>query len=205
MYVHSTLRVLRTYTSVLTQLELAPDDFFVGIGDINSAHLPPLTPPPGSAHPPSPVPSSPALSTSSSASSTIAPSDVTQVSPEAEAHAATLAGKKDVQDAVLSRAQSLAIEHVVQDRPLAKMQEALDHEGDADGEVNATITPDAEREDGSATSESEKKEERKDFNGHDTEKPAIEAPRSPKVKHKMLLHNNDNELLRVEEVRITLV
>jgi len=166
------------------------DDFFVGIGDINSAHLPAITPLSSSTMPSAP-PAAPAAPVPSISSPTIAPSDVTQISPEVEAEAAALAGRKDVQDAALSRAQSLVIEHVVHDRPLAKMQEKLDLEsepaemasspsGTANGDVDAN--------------------RRTEVNRHSDDNRA-ETTHPHRVKHKMLLHNNDSELQRIEDVR----
>ena len=50
-----------------------------------------------------------------------------------------LEGEKNQQDAVLTRAQSLVIEHVVHDRPLAKMQEKLDHEDESERHEVASL------------------------------------------------------------------
>lgn len=118
----------------------------------------------------------------------------------------------------------MVIEHVVHDRPLARMQERLDHEGDLVGVVS-TGTPDivedgvVENEETSGVEEVENEAggdgdgddaATTGVNGHadntatttptETTAPTPAPSPPPKIKHKMLLHNNDNELLRIEEV-----
>lgn len=172
-------------------LLLPLDDFFVGIGDINSAHLPASPPPTGSRTPPAPLATPAASLVPPTSPATIAPSDVAQISPEVEAEAAALAGRKDIEDAAISRAQSLVIEHVVHDRPLAKMQEKLDMESELGERASSPVAI----EKGDVVERNMDAE----MNGHDGDN-RTETGHSHKVKHKMLLHNNDNELQRVEEV-----
>lgn len=171
------------------------DDFFVGIGDINSAYLPAITPPAGSTAPPAPLVTPAAPSVSSISSPQVVPSDAAPalVLPEVQAEAAAaLTGSKDVQDAALSRAQSLVIEHVVHDRPLAKMQEKLDLENEP---AETALVP-TDKAHGEGVDDNKHTE----VNGHG-ENNRTETPHSHKIKHKMLLHNNDSELQRVEQVR----
>lgn len=148
---------------------------------------------------------------------------MTQISPETEAHDAVLAGQKDEQDAVLTRAQSLVIEHVVHDRPLARLQERLDHEGDLvgvaapsggvdDEEKGTSGVEGAGEVENEAAGEGDGAAATDGVNGHAADEgsttptetsaptPVSSPPPPPKIKHKMLLHNNDNELLRIEEV-----
>lgn len=200
---------------LITNLSWSPlDDFFVGIGDINSAHLPVIAPPVGAAplpilaQPPTSVTSStttlgvlastpdPSLPTSSSTSSSLGPSDLQELSPTEEAKVTALQESKDVQDAVLSKAQSLVIESVVHERPLAKLQEALDHEA----EVGSTVTDDKDK--GIEANGEVEKLIGDALDGEVEDEDKVTVP-SQKVKHKMLLHNNDSELLRIEDASET--
>lgn len=192
------------------------DDFFVGIGDINSAHLP-ANPSPISAPLPIPIPAVPTTVPSDPLpSDIIARSDISQPSPVDDANADAEAGIKSAQDEIMTKAQALIVEHVVHDRPLAKMQEQLDSEAGTDDEDDEEEKKTSEKAtvavaatDGEASPDgasAETPSEESTTNGH---APTESAPHSPanetahkhkKVKHKMLLHNNDHELVRVEEV-----
>lgn len=118
----------------------------------------------------------------------------------------------------------MVIEHVVHERPLAKMQEKLDHEATEEDAAQQATTPGVEETDGEKTKKTSEKNEDESgetngsreevddpvaqVNGHAKEaeeKKPETPPRQVKVKHKMLLHNNDNELLRVEQVRSLLL
>jgi RNA polymerase II subunit A C-terminal domain phosphatase len=188
------------------------DDFFLGIGDINSAHLPkpqdPTVPPSSVAmelvaprsHPPFSLSSSstPAPLSGVTPLSPRLGSDVNQPSPDLEAAEEASAATNNLVNRVLSRAQSKAIEAVVEERPLAKMQERLDHEDDIEGEEGTRPSRkqnDIGAEDGSSTLEENRAE-------NDSGRAARRTPK-PKTKHKILLHNVDQELGRITAVRFT--
>ncbi|KAF8313855.1 hypothetical protein DL93DRAFT_2058638, partial [Clavulina sp. PMI_390] len=131
------------WADVPNLVKVNPYDFFVGIGDINSAHLPVVAPPP---------------------------------------------------------VQAVVIGRVVAERPLARMQEVLDAEEDDEGK---------EVVEDKAVEVNGKHEGAGDVDPNEDSKPEgvpqnAETPKSQhteeKVKHKMLLHNNDWELIRVEEI-----
>jgi RNA polymerase II subunit A-like phosphatase len=172
------------------------DEFFVGIGDINSAFLPKIT----SLTPsiPSQLPSSssnPATPPSPSASPdpfTPTPSSVSEMSSETAIHetSPTPVGSDDeeLEKGTMLTRNSIALEAQVEERPLAKKQEELE--------------------------EQEQKEEAQNQSDGDTSKPngkGVEsaevkthvAPQPVPHKHtaKALLRNDDYELLRVNAVR----
>jgi RNA polymerase II subunit A-like phosphatase len=155
------------------------DDFFVGIGDINSTFLPKVDP--ITAGPPLPIsgtsPPSPRSSpTSVTPSSTLTSSSNTTppATSEAEREEERERGAQETKEMVA--ANSLALEAQLEERPLAKKQEALLDDG--------------------IEKEGEKTGEDSDEKGQDKpdEKPAH-------VK-KALLKNDDTELQRVNKVRI---
>jgi len=172
------------------------DDFFVGIGDINSAFLPKITPltpsapfqpPSSSSDPAAPPPPSPLLAHSSPT-----PSSVSEISSETAIHESppTPIGTddEDVEKRTMLTRNSIALEAQVEERPLAKKQEELE--------------------------EQEQKEETQNQSGGDASKPdgkgaesvevkADATPQSNLHKHtaKPLLRNDDYELSRVKSVR----
>jgi RNA polymerase II subunit A-like phosphatase len=167
------------------------DDFFVGIGDINSTFLPkiePLTlsPPPqpstsGTKGPPSAGAETEATTIKPEAPSVAPPSSSTTPStPEQER--AELTAK-----AMLTQ-NSLALEAQLEERPLAKKQEAL-QEG-INHEPHHHSHPKSEEK--PAGTGSEKKED-------EGEKRST-TPGPEKVKQKALLKNDDFELERVATV-----
>ena len=184
---------LLIYAHISNSIFLA-DDFFVGIGDINSAFLPkitPLTPSVPSQPPPSspdsitPPPHSPdpILPTSSSASEVSSETAIHETSP-------TLVGSddEDLENRTMLTRNSIALEAQLEERPLAKKQEELE--------------------------EQEQKEEAQDQSdagvgepdGNGTESAEINSDTAPQPlphKHiaKALLRNDDYELLRVKAVR----
>lgn len=189
----------RQYMRIYLMFFVLVDDFFVGIGDINSAFLPkvtPLTPsipsqPPSSPSDPvapTPPPSSPAdFSTPSSESEISSETAIHESSP-------TLVGSDDeeLEKRSLLTRNSIALEAQVEERPLAKKQEELE--------------------------EQEQKEEAHNQPGDDTGKSSSEGsesaevkvdvtPQPPPHKHtvKALLRNDDCELLRVKAVRCSYV
>ena len=144
-----------------------PDDFFVGIGDINSAFLPKIDPfsavVPSDRTPP-PAPSSPTLSDASSDTlvSSSSQDDPGVSTLEAEEKAEAL-------NKTMITQNSLALEAQVEQRPLARKQEEL--------QESASDEPAPEQPSAPAAARTEK-----------------EAP--PKEKHarKALLRNDDVEL-----------
>jgi hypothetical protein len=130
--------------------------------------------------------------------SPISGSDLNQPSPDVEAAEEAATATTDATNRVLSRAQSKVIEAVVEERPLAKMQERLDHENDGEetGGPSSAWNENDSRDKGVVVSASD----------DDTENgvggAVVTKPR-PKTRHKMLLHNIDQELGRVGAVCIT--
>ncbi|WVQ72959.1 hypothetical protein IAR50_002521 [Cryptococcus sp. DSM 104548] len=125
-------------------VKVVPYDFFLGIGDINSSFLPAnkSTPPPSSAAKssstpaaPSPSPSSPSLTTGPSAASTPSPTTPSSIAAEVEpTREEELVMKAKLMDEVSS------------ERPLAKLQEELEKEGEGQdvgtgGGVKKSSTP----------------------------------------------------------------
>ena len=94
------------------------DDFFVGIGDINGSFLPPTTPSPIASSSLSPAPTSPSSSASSPPPAT--PPETGLI------------------------AQAKLLDHVSEERPLAKMQEELEKAEDADAVGEDVSTNEAE-------------------------------------------------------------
>ena len=178
---------------------LAPvDEFFVGIGDINSAFLPKiasLTPsvpsqlPSSSSNPP--TPQSP-----SSSPDPFSPSSVSEISSETAIHetSPTLVGSDDeeLEKRSMLTINSIALEAQVEERPLAKKQEELEEqEQKAEAQNQAEAGDDENKPDAEAVESTE------------TKKVATPQPQTPAPqKHaaKALLRNDDYELLRVKTV-----
>ncbi|EKM61406.1 uncharacterized protein PHACADRAFT_204575 [Phanerochaete carnosa HHB-10118-sp] len=163
-------------------VKVIPFEFFVGIGDINSAFLPkqvPLTPLPQVATTPG-LPSTSSAASEPDTSVTPVPSDVTEEELAEIEKTEILARNADALDAQL------------EERPLAKMQEELQEAEDEDADG-----VDAEALESSSPT----------VNG-DSPKPTngAEADRSPtphREKHhhrKALLKNTDTELVRVQRI-----
>lgn len=150
------------------------DDFFVGIGDINSTFLPKIDP--MIAGPPLPLPgsSSTAASTSTSISNPSSnPTISTPIVQEEER-------ERDAQEAKeMVAANSLILEAQLEERPLAKKQEELLDVVEESGKTDELSTKD-EKDD--------------ELNGKPDEKPA------ERVAKKALLKNDDVELQRVNKV-----
>lgn len=172
------------------------DDFFVGIGDINSAFLPKIAPltPSVPSQPPSSSPN-PAASTPPPSPSPVppspTPSPVSEMSSETVIHESspTLIEPDDeeLEKRTMLTRNSIALEAQVEQRPLAKKQEELE--------------------------EQEQKEEAQNQSGGDSSEPNGEGAKSAEVKTdvapqpllhkhtaKALLRNDDYELLRVGAV-----
>ncbi|GJE86193.1 RNA polymerase II subunit A C-terminal domain phosphatase [Phanerochaete sordida] len=164
-------------------VKVVPFEFFVGIGDINSAFLPkqvPLTPVPQAPSAPGIPPAAP--ESPSDTAVTSIPNDVTEEELVEIEKTAILARNADALDAQM------------EERPLAKKQEELQEEEDQEEE-------EAEKKE----SESPEPTTNGDTKG-DTPKPAngveVEKPSTPHKHHhrKALLKNSDTELLRVQRI-----
>jgi RNA polymerase II subunit A-like phosphatase len=157
---------------------LSSDDFFVGIGDINSAFLPkldtsttsisPMSPPTAGRKPQTIATPTLSLSASDSASNASQSSTVDEAAAE-----------EILQKEMMAR-NSLALEAQVEERPLAKLQEELQEVADGQQESEG---PAAESKSGNSVSTSR-------------------LPESPGERHhrKALLKNDDAELHRVKRV-----
>jgi RNA polymerase II subunit A-like phosphatase len=158
------------------------DDFFVGIGDINSSFLPkvdPITagPPLPNSGTPSPSSRSPLTSAQSTSPITTLSSN-TALPPTSQAEREEERERDAQETKQMVAANSLALEAQLEERPLAKKQEAL--LDDAAGKEGAKVSEGSE-------------ENGKGKEGRD-EKPG-------QVK-KALLKNDDAELQRVSRVRL---
>jgi RNA polymerase II subunit A C-terminal domain phosphatase len=169
------------------------DDFFVGIGDINSAFLPkvnPLTPSVPS-QPPSP-PANPVTSIPPSSSPTpLTPAPTSP--PEVPSGVAIQEAPQTLEESddeelekrtMLTR-NSIALEAQVEERPLAKKQEELDEQEQKEEDQDQIC--DAIKPDGKGSEVVEVKT--------DTQSTPHKHP------VKALLRNDDYELLRVKSVR----
>lgn len=181
---------MRIYLTFLVLI----DDFFVGIGDINSTFLPKVDPLTLSA--PAQPPSSPTnldtppLPSPSPNSSPQTPSSVSEISSEDVIHESspTLVGSDDEeleQRTMLTR-NSIELEAQVEGRPLARKQEELEEQEQKEDVQNGSRT--ASKPDGK---ESEV----------DTVKTGANPQPTPhKHPAKALLRNDDRELSRVQSV-----
>ncbi|KAJ7231472.1 hypothetical protein B0H12DRAFT_1146513 [Mycena haematopus] len=151
-------------------IKVVPYDFFVGIGDINSAFLPkiePLTP-----VTPRPATAPKAAPTSSPTPDAPPSADPAQINPSLPAPISSAdAAQTALTEKALLTQNSIALEAQVEERPLAKKQEEL--------EVASDEAPGASKGESSTTASK-------------TPSPA------PKKHHKAaLLKNDDNELQRL--------
>ncbi|KAF7359453.1 RNA polymerase II subunit A C-terminal domain phosphatase [Mycena sanguinolenta] len=152
-------------------IKVVPYDFFVGIGDINSAFLPkiePLTPVTPPAATSKAAPATPPASDSPPSA------DPAQVNPSLPAPASPAeAAQTELTKKALLTQNSIALEAQVEDRPLAKKQEEL--------EVASDEAPSSSK-------------------GESSPAAASETPAPPPKKHHRkaaLLKNDDNELQRL--------
>ncbi|WVR00306.1 hypothetical protein IAU59_007449 [Kwoniella sp. CBS 9459] len=155
-------------------VKVVPYDFFIGIGDINSAFLPKnnkALPPPSSA------------ATSSSAP----PSPASPASAESTPPPATPADDPSVEDELLLKAKLL--DEVSESRPLAKLQEALEESSEQ---------TDLKEDQADEVSKSATAEENGDRGKETVKIPS--PPDSPPRSRKPVLNPHDYELLRVSEI-----
>lgn len=172
----------------------SPDDFFVGIGDINSTFLPKLN---GLGALPGPKTPDPQLSSPPSGSSSSSPSTPPSSSPQPSApNEITLvevprppdeAAKQAEQDTLLTQ-NTLILEAQLEERPLAKLQEELSEKGSVNGDTDtAPPSPVLDGEQLAASA------------GSPT---PVNEGNTPKERppRKALLTNNDSELTRIQVV-----
>ena len=156
-------------------VKVVPYDFFLGIGDINSSFLPP-NPNKPLAEAPRPAKSSPSSSSKSSPA------------PEAGSDAV----EEEVED--VGAKQQKALDDLSKDRPLAKLQEKLDAEAEAEAatEIKGSGAEMPSQADG---------ETAEGTNGQEKDKLVVgPVPSSPLKPRKPLLNPNDDELDRVSKV-----
>jgi RNA polymerase II subunit A-like phosphatase len=174
------------------------DEFFVGIGDINSAFLPKIAPLAPSV--PSQLPSSssnpPLPQSSSSSPDPFSPSSVSEISSETAIHetSPTLVGSDDeeLEKRSMLTINSIALEAQVEERPLAKKQEELEEQ---EQKAEAQNQIEAGGDDSNPNAEAAESTE--------TKKVATPQPQTPAPQRhtaKALLRNDDYELLRVQTV-----
>ncbi|KIJ57127.1 hypothetical protein M422DRAFT_198518 [Sphaerobolus stellatus SS14] len=157
-------------------LKVRPYDFFVGIGDINSAFLPKTAPL---------VPSTPTTPAAT-------PSSPPEVTEDAQAEA-------DAQELALQSQQTIErIVAEVEERPLAKKQEQLEEDDpEEDGVEKESVEKDGDKKEDDKKPEinGEKKEDAEES------KPEEPKPQQPHPHHhhhrKALLKNDDTELVRL--------
>ncbi|CCM03635.1 uncharacterized protein FIBRA_05779 [Fibroporia radiculosa] len=163
-------------------VKVIPYDFFVGIGDINSAFLPKLdamTPAlsSGPSALSSPDPSADSSSSSSEKSLALSPPDTPPSSPSVSSISASTTGDTVSAEAIakneILKQNTMALEAQVEERPLAKKQEELQ-------EASGSTPSDAPAQGGT--------------NGAPTEN--ADEPK-PKPVRKALLKNDDSELERI--------
>ncbi|KIJ21963.1 hypothetical protein PAXINDRAFT_105638 [Paxillus involutus ATCC 200175] len=151
----------------LNLIKVIPYDFFVGIGDINSAFLPKVEPLAPTVH----TPTLGKPSTPPTASTSVEPSPSPLVEPEERERA-------ELESKALLTQNSMALEAQVEERPLAKKQEAL--QGIANGSEKSAFSSNTSTDATNAVTP--------------TEQPSTDHPR------KALLKNDDVELRRVGEL-----
>ncbi|KAI0363753.1 hypothetical protein BV20DRAFT_1039761 [Pilatotrama ljubarskyi] len=206
-------------------VKVVPYDFFVGIGDINSAFLPKLEPlapvgvaavppPPVTANPDSPAVLGPSLQADPSTDAADDEEDDEEEDDDDEDDEeedmmaapsdapSSLAGGDDVNLAEIEKNEILerntqALEAQVEERPLAKKQEEL--------QETAAAEEEKEREDAatSVAQPSANAAAATTTNGGESERPGAEQrpnPRKERPVRKALLKNDDTELSRVKQI-----
>lgn len=174
--------LLRSHVSSMTQT----DDFFVGIGDINATYLPKSPDPLGETSASAPLSSLRSVSSDSATPNIAASNHTTGDLPPSNEIDAT---KAETVSAIVTQAQTQAVAAQLEERPLAKAQEALEADSinEADGKREV-------EEDDEATTASANR-------SHDGSSTDDTAKTGPHPKTKALLNNDDKELERVWDVR----
>ncbi|KIP11789.1 hypothetical protein PHLGIDRAFT_27787 [Phlebiopsis gigantea 11061_1 CR5-6] len=170
-------------------VKVIPFEFFVGIGDINSAFLPKQQ----SIAPVSAGASTPDAPLASTSTDIIA--ETTPDSPFASTSTSPSSTEEELaeiaQNEILSR-NADELDAQLEERPLAKKQEELqeaEEAEEAEEAANASNSSEASADDGQA----------------DTTVNGVESPRTPsptreKHKRKALLKNSDRELVRIQRI-----
>ncbi|KAK7058573.1 CTD phosphatase Fcp1 [Paramarasmius palmivorus] len=153
-------------------IKVVPYDFFVGIGDINSAFLPKLEPLTAATPSPSTIPSTVPTKTGS-----LTPEPVVEVQDSS---------RQTSKEAMITQ-NSLALEAQVEERPLAKRQEAL--QDDTPKEPPPKPPHDQASTDTSSTAKSD--------DGNKEQADTNTQAKPEKIPRKALLKNDDAELDRV--------
>ncbi|WRT70407.1 uncharacterized protein IL334_007405 [Kwoniella shivajii] len=168
-------------------VKVVPYDFFVGIGDINSSFLPKnkSTPPPsptaGSSQAPSP-------STTSSSSTESTPPPAT---PEGDV--------PSVEDGLLLKAKLL--DDLSESRPLAKMQEQLEHDTDlTDGSKGSAKEENGSTDETIKETSTELNYAMREENGPQSHVSIPTQSTTPPKQRKPILNPNDYELIRVSNI-----
>ncbi|KAG7099766.1 hypothetical protein E1B28_001579 [Marasmius oreades] len=160
-------------------IKVIPYEFFIGIGDINSAFLPKLEPLTGA----TPSPNAPPPKASEEGSEVLAPDPLTPSQPEDTQKLSKLSKE------VMMNENSLALEAQVEERPLAKRQEELQ---------DAPVEENYHSETPSSDVESSPSSDHPD-DGRDKAVP-IPVAKQQKTPRKALLKNDDRELDRVNNL-----
>lgn len=165
------------------------DDFFVGIGDINSAFLPKVDPSTASlgvpttvesnAPPSDEVPSERAALPSPDASPTSTLSPLSDISDETAVDSPDEG--QSVKTEMISQ-NALALEAQVEERPLAKKQEQLESDDDASEDATAAL-------------------DKTSADPTHSDTPSDDHAK-PKHHKRALLKNDDEELTRLGQVRV---
>ncbi|KAG6876589.1 hypothetical protein C0993_002015 [Termitomyces sp. T159_Od127] len=170
-------------------VKVVPYDFFVGIGDINSTFLPKLEPlapvipsPTTVKAPPPPGASESPLDVAQDTASAATPLVVPEPAPPSENDTAELA------KTVLVTQNNLALEAQLEERPLAKKQEAL----------SESEAPHQHHQHHHHHHHHHQQDDEETANEEAT--PKEEEPAIPKPERKALLKNDDVELERVSKI-----
>ena len=177
------------------------DEFFVGTGDINSATLPkqqssvPIVP---AVVPPEPEPSN---------SSSVTPSQSSFEKTE-ELSPTAAEEKLREEEQKMKRLNAHEVEELLEGHPLAKAQDELDAQVEEEEKQEIKVEAEAEADQKSTTPPgtppSLKATTPPDCNG--TLKEAVTRTPTPKTEslqhhiHRAILHNNDNELNRIQRI-----
>ncbi|VDC08041.1 unnamed protein product [Peniophora sp. CBMAI 1063] len=166
-------------------VKVIPYDFFVGIGDINSAFLPKADP------------SSALLTPSTSATATPTPPTTPppppppSSSPESSPEPRTPSPEVSAKDVLVAQ-NSAALESQIEARPLAKLQEEID---EAEGDDKGVEAPKEADEQPQSESPVESGETQPSSDASIN----TENARPKRAHHKALLNNDDTELRRVQK------
>ena len=163
------------------------DDFFVGIGDINSTFLPKVDALGGSSISQAPPPSASSGSGSDSATPKSTPSSAPSNSEDGsnEVDAEGSNGRPSAVKKEMITQNTIALDAQMKERPLAKKQEQLESDDEGLGDENNEVSTEPKNDETQ--------------NGTGTQ-PSPSEPVKAKHHRKALLKNDDDELQRVGKV-----